>query len=73
MTRIVVDTNVFLNAILPSSSNYWLFEHIIDGSVTLCVTTEILSEYAEIFSRFYSPPVADAFLTALLYSPLLTG
>ncbi len=71
MVRVVVDTNVLLNAILPTSSNYWLFEQIIEGSVTLCVTTEILSEYTEIIARFYSPTVADSFLTALLYSPFV--
>ena len=62
---------MLLNAILPTSSNYWLFEQIIGGEISLCVTTEILAEYAEIFSRFYSPAVADAFLTALLYSPFV--
>ena len=69
--KIVVDTNVLLNAILPASGNYWLLEDILNGTYTLCVTTEILSEYAEIFARFYSPSVADNFLTALLYSPFV--
>ena len=69
--RIVVDTNVLLNAILPTSGNYWLFEKTIDGDFILCVTNEILSEYAEIFSRFYSQSVAESFLTALIYSPFV--
>ena len=69
--KIVVDTNVLLNAILPTSGNYWLFEGIINGRFTLCVSNEILTEYAEIFTRFYDPAVADAFLTSLIYSPFI--
>ena len=69
--KIVVDTNVLLNAILPTSGNYWLFEGILDGTFTLCVTNEILTEYAEIFTRFYDSFVAENFLTALTYSPFV--
>lgn len=69
--KIVVDTNVLLNAILPTSGNYWLVEGILDGTFTLCVSNEILTGYGEIFTRFYGSPVADAFLTALLYSPFV--
>lgn len=67
--KIVVDTNVLLNAILPTSGNYWLFEGVLDGSFTLCVSNEILTKYAEIFTRFYGSSLADNFLSALLYSP----
>lgn len=69
--KIVLDTNVLLNAILPSSRYHWLIEKIISGELTLCVTTDILSEYAEILERFYNPAVADATLAALLYSPFV--
>lgn len=69
--RLVIDTNVLLNAILPTSNDYWLFEGIIGGRFTLCVTNEILSEYAEILERFYSPATAESFLAALLYSPFV--
>lgn len=69
--RLVIDTNVLLNAILPTSSAYWLFDGIIEGRFTLCITNEIVSEYAEIFGRFYGTAVAESFLTALLYSPFV--
>ena len=69
--RIVVDTNVLLNAVLPASGNYWLFKGIMSGTFTLCVTNEILTEYAEIFTRFYDSVVTDNFLTALIYSPFV--
>ena len=69
--RLVVDTNVLLNAILPTSGNYWLFDGIINGTFTLCVSNEILTEYSEIFARFYGSSVAENFLTALTYSPFV--
>ncbi|GAB3503300.1 putative toxin-antitoxin system toxin component, PIN family [Spirosoma knui] len=69
--KIVVDTNVLLNAILPTSGNFWLFEGIISGTFTLCVSNEILTEYSEVFSRFYDSTVAESFLTALTYSPFV--
>lgn len=69
--KIVVDTNVMLNAILPTSGNYWIFENIIQGNLTLCVSNEIISEYAEIFGRFYPPTVTESFLYSLLYSPFI--
>jgi putative PIN family toxin of toxin-antitoxin system len=67
--RIVVDTNVLLNAIFPNSSNYWLYERIIDGRFELCVSTEILAEYAEIFGRYFGDAITENFLYSLLYSP----
>ena len=69
--KIVVDTNVLLNAILPTSGHHWLFEQILNGTFTLCVSNEILTEYAEIFARFYGQTVAENFLTALIYSPFV--
>jgi uncharacterized protein len=62
--KVVVDTNVLLNAILPTSGNYWLFDSLIAGQLTFCVTNEILT-------RFYSPAIAENVLTALIYSPFV--
>lgn len=67
--RIVLDTNVLLSAILPSSQHHWIIEKILDGEIVLCVSTDILSEYAELLERFYTVAVAEATLTAFLYSP----
>lgn len=67
--RIVVDTNVLLNAIFPNSSNYWLYEGIIAGRFELCVSTEILAEYAEIFGRYFGDAITESFLYSLLYAP----
>jgi uncharacterized protein len=69
--RIVVDTNVLLNAIFPNASNYWIFEGVINGQFELCVSTEILAEYSEIFNRYYGAEITESFLYALLYSPFV--
>ena len=48
MQPIVLDTNCLLQ-ILPSRSKYHaVWNNILDGSVSLCVNTEILEEYEEI-------------------------
>ena len=49
--RIVVDTNVLLPSLSPRSSMHWLFADILAERFTLCVTTDILNEYAEIFEE----------------------
>jgi uncharacterized protein len=51
--RILIDTNVSLNVFLPRSSNYWIWEALLNGELTLCVTTDILLEYEEIIQQFY--------------------
>ena len=49
--KIVVDTNVLLPSLSPRSNMHWLFSEILAERHTLCVTTDILSEYAEVFER----------------------
>lgn len=46
--KLVIDTNILLVCISERAENHWLFEAFIDEVFTLCVTTEILNEYAEI-------------------------
>ena len=49
--KIVVDTNVLLPSLSPRSAMHWLFAEILAEQFTFCVTTDILSEYAEIFEQ----------------------
>lgn len=49
--KIVLDTNVLLVCISERSRLHWLFEALQNEQFTLCVTTEILAEYAEIIER----------------------
>ncbi|MCU0341329.1 MAG: putative toxin-antitoxin system toxin component, PIN family [Spirosomaceae bacterium] len=45
--KLVIDTNVLLVSISSYSRFHWLYRAIIEGKVTLFITNEIMSEYAE--------------------------
>ncbi|MDR1973581.1 MAG: putative toxin-antitoxin system toxin component, PIN family [Bacteroidales bacterium] len=67
--KIVLDTNCLL-MILPKNTKYSLvWKAFCEGSFTLCYTTEILNEYFEILSRFYSPEVAKSVTETILAMP----
>ncbi|MBK9509660.1 MAG: putative toxin-antitoxin system toxin component, PIN family [Cytophagaceae bacterium] len=54
MLRIVLDTNVLVASISQKSPFYWVWEAFVHGKYQLCITTEILDEYAEIIERYFS-------------------
>ena len=49
--KVVLDTNVLLAALPETSNTHIIFRHLLKGSFTLCVTTDILHEYEEVFQR----------------------
>lgn len=51
MKKVVLDTNVLLVSISSKSKLHWIFKNLLDGKYTLCVTTDILAEYAEIIGQ----------------------
>ena len=51
MKKIVLDTNVLLVSISNRSRLHWVFQGLLNGNYTLCVTTDILAEYAEIIDQ----------------------
>lgn len=51
MKKIVLDTNVLLVSISNRSKLHWVFQGLLNGEYTLCVTTDILAEYAEIIDQ----------------------
>ncbi len=66
---IVIDTNCFL-AILPKGSRYRpIFEAYRQGKFELAVSTEILHEYAEIFSQQMTAEISDNLLSLILKQP----
>jgi len=67
--RIVLDTNCLLVALLKQSHHRWLWDGFRQGKFTLCYSTEILQEYEEILTRFYSQEFADFAVETLLSSP----
>jgi len=66
--RIVLDTNCLLR-ILPKDSIYrCIWNSFLNGGFDVCYTTEILAEYEEVLSRFYSPKTAEFMVGVLLKS-----
>lgn len=57
--RVVIDTNVVIAMIAIVSPYRLIFDSVIDGELTMCVTTEILFEYEEILARKNGWEVAD--------------
>lgn len=47
----MLDTNVFLVSISSKSKLHWIFKSLLEGEYILCVTTDILAEYAEIIAQ----------------------
>ena len=65
LPRIVLDTNVLLVSVSRRSSLYWLYESFLQGRFTLCVSTEVLAEYAEILDRHMGPAFCDQTLEVI--------
>jgi len=67
--KFVVDTNCLLR-ILPKNSKYrCVWDSFLQGKFELCYTTEILHEYEEVLSLFYSPTFAKFVIDAILNAP----
>lgn len=65
--RIVLDTNVLLQAISRRTEHFWIWEAIRNQTITLCVTTDILDEYHEQIAHFYgSHELAENVLDTIL-------
>jgi uncharacterized protein len=63
--KVVLDTNIVFSMIKPTSSCYWSRKAIEYGLLTVCITSDILSEYEEILARQYGEEIATLFLDAL--------
>ncbi len=47
--KVVIDTNYFLSCIGKNSIHRNVFDAFLDGKFKLCLSTEILLEYEEMF------------------------
>lgn len=54
--RVVIDTNCSMVSIPKISVSRWLFDAVLDGTIEVGVTTDILEEYEEIIDIFYQSP-----------------
>lgn len=64
--KVVIDTNLILTCISRKSHLHWLFQHLIAKNFELCVTTDILNEYAEIIDRHMGATLAESTLKVIL-------
>jgi putative PIN family toxin of toxin-antitoxin system len=64
-----MNTNILLSAIYRRSKNYWIRQALERRQITLCVTTDILDEYSEIFADYYDAATSELFLSALEILP----
>lgn len=69
MKRVVLDTNILLVAISRKTEYYAIWKAFQNGEFELCVTTDILNEYAEKLYEKFRPEVGDNVMKALENSP----
>ncbi len=66
--RVVIDTNCLIASIPKHSSAFWLYLAFRDEAFTWVISNEIISEYYEKLSDFYSPETAEVVINILLSS-----
>lgn len=69
LPRIVLDTNIVLSALSSRSPYHKILDVCISGKYALMLSTEILLEYEEKISQYFSYSLAENLLSALLFLP----
>lgn len=67
--NIVLDTNVLIMSISARSPYFAIWKSFLRGDYTLCVSNEIIEEYAEVIARNISPRVSESIINAILLRP----
>ena len=67
--NIVLDTNCLLMSLSRRSPYYPVWRQFVDGKYTLCLTTEILTEYEEILTQKMGAEIASHVIRAILDLP----
>ncbi|MBR5167513.1 MAG: putative toxin-antitoxin system toxin component, PIN family [Salinivirgaceae bacterium] len=67
--KLVLDTNTLIQCIAHRSSYHELWRSFLDGRNQLCVSTEILAEYAEILENKTSPTFASLAIDVIVNNP----
>ena len=69
MSRIVLDTNALVQCISPKSKYHKIWQSVLGGSNTMCVSEEMLNEYEEIVGRLINAKVAKLLVDIILNNP----
>ena len=64
--RIALDTNCLLVSVQDYSEYHWLWQAFCEKRFDLCYTDAILNEYQEILAHYYSAPLANYVVDAIL-------
>lgn len=64
--RVLIDTNILLAIVPKRSSERWLYEMLRNGELILILSNEIIEEYEEKLSWFYSVYFSEIVLDELL-------
>ena len=64
--RIVLDTNSLIQSISHKSTYHEVWQSVLTGRNVLCVSNEILEEYAEILNRLAGKKTADLVLNTII-------
>ena len=67
--NIVLDTNSLIMSISPNSCYRIVWQAFLCGDYTLCITNEIMEEYAEVLARNISARVSEAIIYTILTRP----
>lgn len=67
--RIILDTNCLIVSVPKLSKFRWIYDKVLNGELELVVTSEILLEYEEKLSEFYSPEYAELIVKVLINLP----
>jgi putative PIN family toxin of toxin-antitoxin system len=63
--RAVIDANCLLASIPPQSPHYWLYKAFRDLKFEWLISNEVLTEYNELLSSYYSSQTAEIVLNLL--------
>ena len=69
MVTIVLDINCFLQVIPKRAPKRWLYDLILQGELTMAVSSEILLEYSEVIERKTNASIAGNITSALVELP----
>ena len=67
--NIVLDTNSLIMSIASKSPYRGVWQAFLGGDYNLCISNEIMEEYAEVLARNISPRVSEAIVYAILTRP----
>lgn len=67
--KIVLDTNCLLVSIQEYSDFHWLWQAFCEKKIALCYTDEILNEYIEVISHYYSGTLAKYVIDTIVNAP----